>query len=54
VYIEKLPRPRVAEILNITAGTVNVHCANAMKKLRKIFSERELAVLLVAVGVCAN
>lgn len=54
VYIEKMPRLKVAEILNITAGTVNVHCANAMKKLRKIFSERELAVLLVAVGVCVN
>jgi len=54
VHIEKLPRKRVAEILNISPGTVNVHCANAMKKLRLVYSEKELIILLLLAGFCHN
>jgi RNA polymerase sigma-70 factor (ECF subfamily) len=47
VFIERIPRPEAAQRLNITPGTLNVHCANALKKLRQIFSEKELIVLLL-------
>jgi RNA polymerase sigma-70 factor (ECF subfamily) len=49
VYIENKPRPEVAAILNISASTVNVQCAKAIRKLREIFSEKELIVLILLV-----
>lgn len=53
VFIEHLPRPEVAQQLNISPGTVNVHCAQAIKRLRKIFSEKEW-VLLYVLAVLSN
>jgi RNA polymerase sigma factor (sigma-70 family) len=47
VFIEKIPRREAAQKLNIAPGTLNVHCANAMKRLRQIFSEKDLIVLLL-------
>jgi RNA polymerase sigma factor (sigma-70 family) len=54
VFIENIPRPEAAQRLNITAGTLNVHCANAMKKLRQIFSEKDIIVLLLLADLCNN
>lgn len=54
VFIEKMPRPLVAEKLNITLNTVHSHCANAKNRLRQIFSERELIILLLLAGLCPN
>ena len=54
VYLEKMPRTEVAQRLNISPGTVNVHCAEAMKKLRKIFSEKELAILFLLTVLSNN
>ncbi len=53
VFIENMPRPEVAKRLNISPGTVNVHCADGMKKLRKIFSEKDLIVLFL-LGIYNN
>ncbi|OQP54310.1 hypothetical protein A4H97_22765 [Niastella yeongjuensis] len=54
VFIEKIPRPEVAQRLNISPGTVNVHCAQALKKLRKIFAEKELVVLYLLAALSNN
>jgi RNA polymerase sigma-70 factor (ECF subfamily) len=54
VFIEKIPRPEAAQRLNVTPGTLNVHCANALKKLRQIFSEKELFVLLLVISTIFN
>jgi RNA polymerase sigma-70 factor (family 1) len=54
VFIERIPRPEVAQRLNISPGTVNVHCAQALKKLRKIFSEKELVVLYLLAALSNN
>lgn len=54
VFIEKMPRPLVAEKLNITLNTVHSHCANAKNRLKQIFSERELIILLLLAGMCPN
>ena len=54
VFLEKMPRPLVAEKLNITINTVHSHCANAKNRLRQIFSERELIILLLLAGLCPN
>ena len=54
VFIERIPRPEVAQRLNISPGTVNVHCAQALKKLRKIFAEKELVVLYLLAALSGN
>ena len=54
VFIEKMPRTLVAEKLNITLNTVHSHCANAKNRLRQIFSEKELIILLLLIGLCPN
>jgi RNA polymerase sigma-70 factor (ECF subfamily) len=54
VFIERIPRPEAAQRLNITPGTLNVHCANAVKKLRQIFSEKEFFVLLFVFSTMFN
>jgi RNA polymerase sigma-70 factor (ECF subfamily) len=46
-YIKRMPRAEVAEKLNISVGTVHVHCSNALNRLRQKFSEREFALLLL-------
>jgi RNA polymerase sigma factor (sigma-70 family) len=53
VFIENMPRPLVAEKLNITISTVHSHCANGKNRLRQIFSERELIILLL-LARCGN
>jgi RNA polymerase sigma-70 factor (ECF subfamily) len=53
VYLQRMPRPKVAEKLNISLTTVHGHCANAAKQLREIFSEKELILLLLIVA-CQN
>jgi len=54
VFIENMPRPEVAKKLDITLNTVHGHCANAKKRLRQIFSEKELMVLLLLINLCPN
>jgi RNA polymerase sigma factor (sigma-70 family) len=54
VFIENMPRPKVAEKLNITLSTVHGHCANAKNRLRQIFSEKELMVLILLIDLCPN
>ena len=54
VFIQKIPRHLVAEKLNISLDTVNSHCANGKKKLRRIFSERELCILFLLASMCNN
>lgn len=54
VFLEKMPRLDVARKLNITLETVNSHCANAQKRLLQIFSEKELMILLLLLGLCLN
>lgn len=54
VVIENMPREDVAGKLNISLSTVNNHCANAKKRLRQIFSEKDLIVLLLLYGLCPN
>jgi RNA polymerase sigma factor (sigma-70 family) len=54
VFLEDMPRPQVAETLNISLSTVNNHCAHAKNKLRQIFSERELIVLLLLLSISQN
>jgi RNA polymerase sigma-19 factor, ECF subfamily len=47
VVFEKMDAEEVARQLNITPGTVRTHCSNAMKKLKMIFGEKELLVIVV-------
>jgi RNA polymerase sigma factor (sigma-70 family) len=54
VYIDDVPRNVVAEKLGITVNTVNNHCAAARNKLRQIFSERQLIVLLILLRLSLN
>jgi RNA polymerase sigma-70 factor (ECF subfamily) len=54
VFLENMPRPDVAQKLGITLNTVHGHCANAKKRLRQIFSEKELIVLLLLIDLCPN
>lgn len=54
VFLENMPRPEVAQKLGITLSTVHGHCANAKKRLRQIFSEKELIVLLLLLDLCPN
>lgn len=53
-YLEKMSRQEVAEIYNISINTVHVHCRNALTRLRQIFMENELLVLLFVLAVCMN
>jgi RNA polymerase sigma-70 factor, ECF subfamily len=53
-YIKRMPRAEVAEKLNITIGTVHVHCSNALNRLRQRFSESELFLLLILLEFCKN
>lgn len=54
VFIENMPRPLVAEKLNISVSTVNSHCSNAKQRLRQVFTEKELIILLLLIGLCPN
>lgn len=54
VFIENMARADVAEKLNISLSTVNSHCSNAKQRLRQIFTEKELGLLLLLVGLCSN
>jgi RNA polymerase sigma-70 factor (ECF subfamily) len=54
VYIGNLPRAAVAERLHITISTVNNHIAHARSRLRQLFSEKELMILLLLLGCCPN
>lgn len=54
VFIENMPRPLVADKLNITLNTVHSHCANAKNRLRQIFSEKDFVILLLLIGLCRN
>jgi RNA polymerase sigma-70 factor (ECF subfamily) len=53
-YINRMPRAEVAQKLNISLGTVHVHCSNALNRLRQRFSESELILLLVLLELCKN
>lgn len=53
-YINRLSRAQVAEKLNISLGTVHVHCSNALNRLRQRFSQTELILLLLFLEVCRN
>ena len=44
VFFEKVKRDEVAKKMNISPGTVRTHCSNAMKKLRIVFSEKDLII----------
>ena len=54
VFLEHMPRPDVAAKLGISIDTVHGHCANAKKRLRQIFTEKELIVLLLLINSCPN
>jgi RNA polymerase sigma-70 factor (ECF subfamily) len=54
VFIENMSRHDVAGKLNISLNTVHSHCANAKRKLQQIFSEKELIILLLLIGLCPN
>jgi len=47
VVFEKINSEEVAQQLNISPGTVRMHCSNAMKKLRVVFSEKDLIILFL-------
>lgn len=53
-YLQRMPRAQVAEKLNISIGTVHVHCSNALNRLRQRFSETEFFLLLVLLELCKN
>jgi RNA polymerase sigma-70 factor (ECF subfamily) len=54
VFLDNMPRPDVAAKLDISLNTVHAHCANAKKRLRQIFTEKELIVLLLLINACPN
>lgn len=54
VFLENMPRPQVAEKLHISLSTVHNQVANAKNKLKQVFNEKELIILLLLVSVCAN
>lgn len=54
VFIQNMPWPVVAEKLNISPGTVHNHCDYAGQRLRQVFREKELTVLLLLIGLCPN
>jgi RNA polymerase sigma-70 factor (ECF subfamily) len=54
VYVGNMPRVAVAERLNISLSTVHNHIAHAKSRLRQIFSEKELIILLLFIGFCPN
>lgn len=47
VVMQKIPRPVVAEKLNVSLSTVHNNVAYAKKKLQRVFSEKELIILLL-------
>jgi RNA polymerase sigma-70 factor (ECF subfamily) len=53
-YIQRIPRAEVAEKLNISLGTVHVHCSNALNRLRQRFSEREFILMLLFLELSRN
>jgi len=53
-YIKRMSRADVAQKLNISIGTVHVHCSNALNRLRQRFSESELMLLLILLELCKN
>jgi RNA polymerase sigma factor (sigma-70 family) len=54
VIIENMPRQRVAEKLHISISTVHNQVANARNKLKQVFTERELIILLLLINLCSN
>lgn len=53
-YIKRMPRAEVAEKLNISLGTVHVHCSNALNRLKKRFSENDFMLLLLSLELYRN
>jgi RNA polymerase sigma factor (sigma-70 family) len=54
VIIENMPRQQVAEQLNISISTVHNQVANAKNKLKQVFTEKELIILLLLINLCSN
>jgi RNA polymerase sigma factor (sigma-70 family) len=54
VFIENMPRQQVAEKLHISISTVHNQVANARNKLKQVFTERELIILLLLINLCSN
>lgn len=54
VVLENMSREEVAKKMNIALSTVHAHCANAKNRLRQIFSEKELGILLLLISVSIN
>lgn len=50
-YLEKMSRHDVAKICNLSVNTVHVHCRNALIRLRQIFMEKELLILLFLLAI---
>jgi len=54
VFIENMPRQEVADKLNISISTVHNQVSNARNKLKQVFTERELIILLLLISLCSN
>jgi RNA polymerase sigma-70 factor (ECF subfamily) len=54
VYFDNLTSREVAERLKISDGAVRNLCYQAIQKLRKRFSENELMILLLIIGIYKN
>lgn len=54
VFMENMPRPEVAAKLNISVSSVHNQVAIARQKLKQVFKEKELIVLLMLVTACYN
>jgi RNA polymerase sigma-70 factor (ECF subfamily) len=54
VVFEKVPADVVARQLGISPGTVRTHCSNAMKKLKAIFSEKGLVLIIFILSGYSN
>lgn len=53
VYVHNIPQKKVAAELDISVNTVYRLCSEAIQKLRKKFSEKELLLLLI-MFLCKN
>lgn len=53
-YLKGLKRDEVAEKLKISSNTVRNHNAAALKYLRKIFTNRELMIILLLLNIIDN
>jgi DNA-directed RNA polymerase specialized sigma24 family protein len=54
VAFERIDSEEVAKQLNISPGTVRTHCSNAMKKLRAIFGDKALILLVFLLSGYSN